>query len=811
MSRPVPYVQRTATAHRRLRPLSLVLALHLAFGGGLLAAGAWSTSAHAQSTDAVHQYDIPAGPLGNALTRFSAETGILLAAPADLVQGKNSNGVRGGHSIATALHALLAGTGLEAVQETQGQYRLQPLDKTTTLAPVTVTAAVQAEPTRAYAGGQVARGGRIGMLGDQDVFDTPFSVTSYTEELIQNQQARTVGDVILNDASTRLASSSQGAGETFSIRGFNTGGSGAELYDGLPGMSHRRYSTVEKLERVEVFKGANALLTGTTGSVGGTINLVPKKPLEQSLTRLDATYESESRVGVHADVSRRFGAAEQFGIRVNGIYRDGESAFENNKEELKDLSVALEARTGKLRTSAIFDYSEQNMTGGNQQFNALSAPPAAPDLGKAIQQPWERIDSRFLRAMLKAEYDLADNWTLHAAYGATDFKGYWLRTSGTALDTAGNFNRSALQQADVQSANTGLAGIRGHFKIGSVTHKLSAEFLRTETESGRISAAIPNPSPSSNIYQPVFVPRPAIGPLERDPRKTSESIVESTAIADTLGFLNDRVLLTVGVRHQRVQSRNFNAVTGAISGTPYDKSATTPAVALLVKASDTLSLYGNYIESLESGPTAPSGTVNEGELFPPSKTKQVEVGAKLDLGKVGFTAGLFELARPSGIIDSANRFDVNGEQRHRGLELSAFGQPHPQLRVLGSATYIDSKRTKTQDGTLDGYDGVGVPDLSAVLGFEWDSRAIENLTLTGRVNYTAQQYIRDDNSQSIPSYTLYGVGARYKTKLGGRDVTIRASVENLFGKDYWTTFVGSPGLLYLGSPRRAFLSLSMDI
>ena len=59
-----------------------------------------------------------------------------------------------------------------------------------------------AEP---YAGGQVARGGRVGLLGTRDLMDTPFSITSYTNELIQDRQARSVGDVLQNDAGVRAA------------------------------------------------------------------------------------------------------------------------------------------------------------------------------------------------------------------------------------------------------------------------------------------------------------------------------------------------------------------------------------------------------------------------------------------------------------------------------------------------------------------------------------------------------------------------------------------------------------------------------
>ena len=57
----------------------------------------------------------------------------------------------------------------------------------------------QVRQTPAYAGGQVATGGRVGLFGSMDVMDTPFSTTAYTEELGRNQQARSIADVLQND------------------------------------------------------------------------------------------------------------------------------------------------------------------------------------------------------------------------------------------------------------------------------------------------------------------------------------------------------------------------------------------------------------------------------------------------------------------------------------------------------------------------------------------------------------------------------------------------------------------------------------
>ena len=51
-----------------------------------------------------------------------------------------------------------------------------------------------------------------------------------------------------------------------------------------------------------------------------------------------------------------------------------------------------------------------------------------------------------------------------------------------------------------------------------------------------------------------------------------------------------------------------------------------------------MSIYGNYIEALEQGVTAPPAAINAGEVFPPTETEQIEFGMKFDLNGLGLTA-----------------------------------------------------------------------------------------------------------------------------------------------------------------------------
>ena len=112
-----------------------------------------------------------------------------------------------------------------------------------------------------YAGGQVAGGGSLGLLGNRGVMDTPFNQTSYTAELMANQQARTIRDVLANDPSVRVVQAAGGGADTLFIRGFYYD-SGDFGLNGLYGIAPYYSIGANFIDRVEVLKGPSAVLNG---------------------------------------------------------------------------------------------------------------------------------------------------------------------------------------------------------------------------------------------------------------------------------------------------------------------------------------------------------------------------------------------------------------------------------------------------------------------------------------------------------------------------------------------------------------------
>lgn len=669
----------------------------------------------------------------------------------------------------------------------------------------------QRRVTGDYAGGQVAAGGRIGLLGDKDFMDTPFSTISYTESFIRDRQAKDLTDVIAATDPTVFSNGVTGAwSENYAIRGFASNTSDT-TFNGLSGMAPYYRTSPEMFERIEVLKGPSALLNGMPpgGSVGGSVNLVPKRASEQPLLRVSANFASDAQFGTHVDMGRRLGADKQFGIRFNGAYRDGDGAVGKQRKKVQLGSLALDWRGERARLSGDL-YSADDRVDGPARGVGLApgvAIPRPPRGDTLINPDWAYVDSQDKGAMLRGELDINDTLMAYLAYGTskTDYR-YNGSISAQILNPAGDFTTVMGQLAFDLKKQSGDAGLRGSFRTGSVGHRWAANvthYQHTQNDYGRRS--VPGWDWTTNLYNPVWGPA---APFVAPHISHTELRLDSLGVADTLAFADDRVQLTLGVRRQQVVSETFSVATGARTSR-YDESATTPAAALLLKATDTISLYTNYIEGLSQGATAPMTAANAGDVFAPFRTKQKELGLKLDLGTFAHTFSVYEIKRPSSYTDPVtNIFSFGGEQRNRGVEWGFFGAPMDGVRLLGGMAYVQPKLTRTAGGVNEGRMTTAIAQRQAKLGVEWDVPALEGLTLTGNATAMSKQYISADNRLSVPGRTLFDVGARYSTTLAGRPLALRATVNNVTNKAYW----GMPLLssLALGAPRTVLLSATMD-
>lgn len=770
-------------------------------------------------------FDIPAQPLAEALAAFGQQTGWQVSYPPYMTQGLQSSAVSGSHRPSEALGLLLAGTGLTWRPSGDRSVTLETASAGTApassglpmLPPVQVVGQRPVPPTGTidnlppeYAGGMMARGGRVGVLGNRDFMDVPFTINSYTEKTIQDQQAVTVGDVAKNDSSVRFTGQTGGILDSFLIRGFpvGEGNSGEIAFDGIYGVAPNYRLFTDYIERVEVLHGPASFLYGMSpnSSIGGTINVVPKRAGDVDLTRFTADYISNLQGGGHLDVSRRYGGGREFGVRANGAYFGGDTPLDKQSTGVFVGSLALDYRGERFRSSVDFVAQQQSLIAPSRPLLVAAGVmvPSAPNSRLNLTQAWEWSQIADQSLLVRAEYDVTDNVTFFADVGGGLSQVARVFGTPTITSYAGTTTNTPAYFRFLVNRQTYDAGVRATFETLGIKHLLVMQGLAYHDDISR--GSVSGKAIASNIYAPVNVAGQSIATPSFMP-KISSTDLGGFALSDTLSILDERVQLMLGIRQQRIATIDFSPITGLPTSSS-DKTAQPPMVGLVVKPWQNVSLYGNYVQGLSRGEVAPSAAINAGQVLPPYIATQWEAGVKVDFGRIATTFAAFQIEKQFGqLVD--NVFTVGGQQRNRGLELSAFGEIVPTVRLMAGMTLLDATVTQTTTPGGVGSRPIGVPGFTANMTIEWDTPILSGLTLNGTVAYSTDAYVNIPNTQSIPSWARFDIGASYRTAIDKTPLVFRATVQNVFDNNYWAG-VASFGALVQGAPRTALLSVSVD-
>ena len=523
----------------------------------------------------------------------------------------------------------------------------------------------------------MARGSRV---GNKNNLESPFSNTGYTNKLIRDRNARSVGDVLQNDPTVRIARGFGNFQESYFIRGFASE-SDDTMYNGLYGILPRQYIATELFERVEVQRGASAFLNGMApggNNIGGTVSVLPKRAPNEDLTSVTASYGAGRRGG-------------------------------------------------------------------------LDAVPAAPKASSNWAQPWSYSNEREWFGTLRGEYDFTDTLTGYAAYGFRRGNEHNSLANLTVNNLNGDGSQYRFDNVRRDKTDTGEIGLRGRFDTGPVQHEWALAANRFQSERKNAYIMDFGNSFSTNLYRPVRRPPPAaLNPMFSGndmgaPALTGRLRLSSIAFGDTLNLFDKRLQIMLGARWQKIHSETF-AYGSRQKSADYKKSRISPAVGIVYRITPAWSVYGNYIESLSQGATAGSttsigGTVyrvsNADEMLKPFVSKQKEIGTKFERNGFGAGLALFSTDKPRSlytITDPLNRtarLTAEGKDRHRGAELTVYGEAAPGLRLLGGITLLDAKQKSTGSSTTDGKRTIGTAIVSQNKK-DTRQRAVDSTSSTAR-------------------------------------------------------------------------------
>ena len=766
-------------------------------------------SLQAQVVDNQRQaYDIPAGPLDRVLNSFARRAGVLLSFDPAITHDRQTVGLSGRYTVTEGFATLLTGSGLQAVKNADGGYALAATVTTGSNSNAvlpTVTITESADPTAPYAGGLIARGGSLGVLGTASVMDTPFSTTNYTSQGIEDVQARAIGDVIANDASVRNTNGNGGFGDSYQIRGFTMSANDV-AFNGLYGMVPLTRMPIAMVERIEVLKGPGTLMygMGPAGGVGGAVNLVSKRAHEEPISSVTATYLSNSQFGLKGDIGRRFGENQEWGIRVNALYADGNTGLSGSNQQQSMGSVGLDYNGSRVRWSLDAYTQHEDTRNFRPQFSlgtGLTSVPDAPS-GKTNLYPGNTMQSDDKAVASRLEVDINDTLTAYGAVGyhvaqsAQNFP----RATITSVQGATSVTNGYYDQK-VTSTSADI-GLRTRFNTGGIKHTLIAGANMLDQQTDYFYQMSPT-SVTSNLYTPVSLG--AINFARGTETPQSQTRLTSVALTDTVQMFDDRLRISAGLRRQQVYNHSLTTASQTSNTT-----AISPVLGVVVKPVESLSLYANYTAALTAGGFAGAQYANAGQAFAPSKSKQYETGAKVDWGRVTTTAAVFQIEQKNSsteVINGLTYATQNGRARIRGLELAGYGEILRGLRFNASATFFDTVQSHTAGGATDGKEVGAVPGNNFNLGLDWDTPWLQGLALNTRVTRTGSMWYNNTNALKVPGWTRVDAGARYITKTAGQVVTYRANIENLFDKNYW---VMQNGYVGTSSGRTFVLSAQVD-
>ncbi|MER1973762.1 MAG: TonB-dependent receptor, partial [Psychrobacter alimentarius] len=487
-------------------------------------------------------------------------------------------------------------------------------------------------------------------------------------------------------------------------------------------------------------------------------------------------------------------------------------------------ALGLDYRGDQYRLSADLGWQDNKMneTRTNVTLEGVSRVPKAPKATKNWAQPWTYSNEEDVFGTIRGEYDFNDALTAYGAYGVRSGEEENSLANLTVNDVDGTGTTYRFDNARKDLVQSAELGLRGKLQTGKIDHDwVIATELYDQEEKGAYGFDFNNLL-ATNLYNPTkyrdnsWSDAAFFGGDLDNPKLTGETQLQSFALADTFSLFDDKLKTTLGVRHQNIQTTSYDYNTQEKTS-DYDESKWTPSVGLVYQPSMDWSVYGNYIESLAKGDTAPlvqGGTTvtNGGQDLAPYVSKQTEVGVKYDNGVIGSSLAIFRTDEPRAYVNDNDTFVEAGENRHEGAELSVFGSPSENMRLIAGVSYLSAKQKDTGDVTLDGNRVIGVPKLQSNINLEYDLAAIEGLTLTGDIIHTGARYADAANTLKVDGYTTLDLGARYRTVLAGQDVTLKGMVTNVTGEDYWQSVGGLPtyGYLNAGDPTALKVSATFN-
>ncbi len=738
----------------------------------------------------------------------SKRTGLMISASGAIPA---SRGRRAVSSLFRAIPIFVSSVSAVVAQQVPSQIQLAPLD---------INAA---PPDHGYASepSYTPAKADLGPLGSQSILTTPASVNVVPEDLIVDQQAQTVNDVLRYLPSVEVRDQQGFEVSRPQSRGFMGSIVQNTRLDGLNTIGTTAIPA-ENLSGIQVLNGLGGALFGPE-TPAGVFDYILKRPTNTPLWRYIESYNSDGIFTEQADIGGRVGPDDRIGYRIDVVHGNGEDYVSGSHVDRTlasaDLDFHLDDQTVIETDYSHYSTNSTGLPGSIVYFSGKSTilPPAPDPTQRGIGQPGAGADLITDTGLVKIKHEFNDKWNVELGGLYQNAVRNLFGITNTFTDNVGDFtvtkNFTAVPHFEIGS---NMAYLNGAFDVFGMANNVS--FGTNGFINGQYSYkdSIATVMGKSSLANPLILPSKPV-PANGGQYESGQLFEQSLIISDTLHFTPQ--LAARGVLNTSWLTSESHSAAGLVTSNSSVNAVLSPTVSLIYTPTPKFTTYFNFTDSVEQGDQAPAGTKNANAFLSAYQDHQYEVGAKYAVSdKLLVTLDGFRMTRPLGGTSAVTDvFSVVGLQRNWGSELFVQGEVTPGLSVFGGVTYIDAILLNTGIAATDDERVVGVPKFKGDLEADYHPAFAYGIALTGAVHFESNRAANNTNRSFAPAYSTFDVGARYAMNIVTHHAIARFQVINVGDKHYYSSvadgnIVGSAGAntAYLGDPRTFLVSLEFD-
>ncbi len=642
--------------------------------------------------------------------------------------------------------------------------------------------------------------------------DVPQSLSVVTNEQIEEQGFLSLADILQY---TPGASIGQGEGhrDQMTIRGQSTT---ADFFiDGLRD-DVQYFRPLYNLERVEILRGANALLFGRGGG-GGIVNRVTKTAsTAEAFTKLNANIDTFANTVVGIDHNAVVNDDQAF--RINGFYEQ----LNNHRDEYDGERFAV----NPTYTADLSDVSQLILSYEYIDDDRV-VDRGVPSSNGA---PLEGVDETFfgssdlnvttLQAHVmsaRLSHQLTDIWSINTTLQYADYDKLYQNIYPAGFNAAENTVKLDGYKDQTERENLILQfNAVGQFETGDIEHTLllGAEYGNQDTNNSRRDTLFDDSNDDQITFpfsDPLIIPSVGFTDFVRD--RQSEVTFSSLFVQDEIK-LTEQFIIVAGLRYDSFDIDVVDAIEAANGPTDGNDgflgrkdTETSPRLGAIYKPNDDLSFYVSLSKSFlpRSGDQFLSLSISS-QALAPEEFENKELGVKWNItDNLSFTTAIFEVLRENGTVTDPNNPEnsiITGTET-KGFEIQLVGYLSEEWQINAGYSNLDADETgRVVDGNIANRILSQVPENMFTV---WNHYQMDDKWAFGLgLIHQSEQYTSLSNNVEIPDFTRVDAAIYYDIS---ENTKVQLNIENLFDEDYFPS-AHNDNNISIGEPINARLSIS---